>query len=467
MTDSYKILFWALVFFVACKSPGERKNEVAKNSSRAGVPVNIPFDFPDIQPPVFCDQTFNILDFGAIAGDSTRLNTESIRKAIEACHNAGGGKVLVPEGIWYTGPVHLKSNVNLHVDEGAELRFSKKYSDYLPVILNQRGGILCYNYSPFVYARECRNIAITGKGILNGRGEAWWPWKKNQPGMVKLFRMGEEDVPLEKRIFGKVEEGVRPPFLQFLECRDILMEGITFIDGPSWNIHPVFCENMIIRKITIIAHGPNNDGIDPDGCKNVLIEDCEIDVGDDNICLKSGRDQEAWKYGRPCENVVIRRCTSKAGHGGFVVGSEMSAGVRNVLVEDCNFSGTDRGLRFKSRNGRRGVVENIWIRNIVMDHIRIEAITLSMLYDGEPIEKAMNYKESKPDLADAPVFRNIHIENIRCGSAKKAIFIAGLPGDFMREIFFRDVSIASRNGITVSDVNDVHFEGVKVTSAGE
>jgi polygalacturonase len=280
--------------------------------------------------------------------------------------------------------------------------------------------------------------------------------------MVALFEMGKKGVPVEERVFGTEEAGVRPPFIHFLECKNVYIQGITVKDGPSWNIHPVFCDNLIIREVKVIAHGPNNDGIDPDGCKNVLIEDCFIDVGDDNICLKSGRDEEAWKIGRPCENVVVRRCTTKAGHGGFTIGSEMSAGVKNVLVEDCTFNGTNIGLRFKSRIGRGGIVENIWVRNITMDNIKNGAIDFNMQYDGEPIEKAMNYGQKNPELKNAPTFRNIYFEKIVCNKAKSAINMTGLPGGYLRELHFRDVSIRSRNGINSSYVNDISFLNVNI-----
>jgi len=455
----FKILFicFFLHFILMACSEGNKSIENKQSDIK-----QIPFDFPDLNPPLFQDKVFDIRDFGAKANDSTFLNTEAICKAVVACNNAGGGTVLVPKGIWNTGPIHLKSNVNLHLDTDAELRFSKKYDDYLPVLLIQRGGFFCYNYSPMVYAKDCQNIAITGNGILNGQGQVWWPWKNRQPGMVKLFKMGKAGIPFKERVFGTEKDGVRPPFIQFIECRDVFLEGVTFKDGPSWNIHPVFCENVIIRKVTVSAHGPNNDGIDPDGCKNVLIEDCDIDVGDDNICLKSGRDEEAWKIGRSCDNVVVRRCTTKAGHGGFVIGSEMSANVRNVLVEDCTFSGTDKGLRFKTRPGRRGIVENIWARNITMDNIRNVAIDFNMNYNGEPIEKVIQYQKGVSEIKDPPVFRNFHIENINCKNAKTAINMIGLPENYLKNIYFKDVTINSKEGIKSMFVNNVFFQNVKI-----
>ncbi|MCE6991212.1 glycoside hydrolase family 28 protein [Dyadobacter sp. CY323] len=424
-------------------------------------PLPVPFPFPEMQAPVFRKETFDIRKYGAKEGGVT-LNSDAIRKAIVACNAAGGGSVMVPKGIWLTGAIHLKSNVNLHLVEGAELRFSQKFDDYLPVVLIQRGGFFCYNYSPFVYAKDCENIAVTGKGTLNGQGQVWWPWKDKQPGMTQLFQMGKSGVPIEQRVFGTEKAGVRPPFIQFLECKNILMEDITIVDGPSWNVHPVFSENIIIRKIKIRAHGPNNDGIDPDGCKNVLIEDCGIDVGDDNICLKSGRDEEAWKIGRPCENIVVRRCSTKAGHGGLVIGSEMSAGVKNVLVEDCHFAGTDRGLRFKSRVGRGGIVENVWARNITMKNIKGEAIVFDLTYDSEPIEKNMNYGSGSASLANAPVFRNFHIENIQCDGAKRAISLRGLPGKYLHDITFDNIRINSENGVFASYSQFIKFRKMEI-----
>lgn len=425
----------------------------------------IPFDFPDLKPPVFRDQTYDIRDYGAQSGDTTVLNTDAIKNAIKDCSQKGGGKVVVPSGVWNTGPVHLKSNVNLHLEEGAELRFSQKLKDYLPVVLIQRGGYFCYNYSPPIYAKDCKNIAITGSGILNGQGQAWWPWKQRQPGMQELFEMGKQRVPIKERIFGTEEDGVRPPFIQFIECKNIFLQGITVKDGPSWNVHPVFCENLIIREIDVDSpHGPNNDGINPDGCKNVLIEDCFIDAGDDALTMKSGRDEEAWDIGRPLENVVIRRCEVKRGNGGFVIGSEMSAGVNNILVENCHFNGTDRGLRFKSRIGRGGVVENIWICNITMENIRLQAIRFNLGYDAEPIERDMNYQDSHTKLNHAPIFRSFNIENVSCENAETAIELNGLPGNYLKGLRFKNISINAETGLVSNNVNDLEWDNIDIHS---
>lgn len=249
-------------------------------------------------------------------------------------------------------------------------------------------------------------------------------------GMAKLFEMGKSGVPVEERIFGTEETGVRPPFIQFINCKNVFLQGITIKEGPSWNVNPVFCENLIISDIKVLTPltTPNGDGINPDSCKNVLIEDCYVEAGDDAITLKSGRDEEAWKIGRPLENVVIRRCTTKAGYGSVVIGSEMSGGVKNVLVENCIFNGTRRGLRFKYVVGRGGTVENIWARNITMGKIRMDAINIDLQYATGGYDKPVNLKD---DLVNAPNFRNIYYENITCENARTAIFPKGLPGNYL------------------------------------
>ncbi len=428
-----------------------------------GIAAEYPFSMPDFKAPEFPNRIYDIRNFGAMPGGENKI-TAAFQKAIAACAEEGGGKVLVPAGEWLTGPIHLKSHVNLHLEEGATIRFSQAFDDYLPVVFIQRGGVRCYNYSPPIYAKEAENIAITGSGLIDGRGQVWWPWKKKQPGMVKLFEMGAKGVPVEERVFGTVEDGVRPPFVHPIHCKNVLIEGVTFKDGPSWNIHPVWCENVIIRDIKVIAHGPNNDGIDPDGCKNVLIENCYLDVGDDNICLKSGRDQDAWAVGKPCENVIVRNCTAKAGHGGITIGSEMSAGVRNVFVTDCDFDGTDRGIRLKTRPGRGGVVENIWIQNITMRNIRMQAVRINMNYSGEPIERDMNYAERNKLSQDIPTFRNIHIKNVTCASAKKAIELYGLPQNPIKDVTFENIDITAENEGTIDFVENIRLKNISITT---
>lgn len=424
--------------------------------------ANPPFDFSVPVPPSFPDREFAITNYGAVL-DSEAMNTGAFRRAIEACHTAGGGMVVVPAGVWLTGPIHLKSNVRLHLADSLIIRFNENFSDYLPVVLIQRGGFFCYNYSPPIYANEVENVAITGQGTIDGQGQTWWPWKKNQPGMVELFQMGKQNIPIEERVFGTEEAGVRPPFVQFINAKNVWIQGVRFINSPSWSIHPVFCENVRIENISVVSHGPNNDGIDIDGCRNVLIQNCLLDVGDDNICLKSGRDEEAWRIGKVCENIVVRNCIARAGHGGFVIGSEMSAGVRNVLVENCHFSGTKRGIRFKSRVGRGGVVQNVWIKNITMENIQEEAIIGNLQYDAEPIERNMQYQKTESNkLEYAPVFRDIFIDSITCRGASQAIKLVGLPGNYLYDWTLSNIFIEADEGLELTDGRNIHFESINL-----
>lgn len=414
--------------------------------------------FPMVMPTatVFPSRTFDIRDYGAVPGGET-LNTKAIAAAIAACVQAGGGRVLVPAGVWLTGPVHLRSKVELHVAEGAELRFSKNYTDYLPVVYMQRGGVRCYNYSPLIYARDCTDVAVTGAGTLNGQGDAWWPWKKKQPGMDRLFAAGARQLPIELRVFGTEADGVRPPFIQTIDCRNVLLEGFTLRDGPSWNIHPVTCENLIVRKVSVIAKGPNNDGIDPDSCKNVLIEDCLLDTGDDCICLKAGRDEDGWGVGRPCENIIIRRCRTKLGHGGVVLGSEMSAGIRNVFVYDCEFDGTDRGVRIKSLPGRGGFMENVWIQDVRMRKIRMTAVDITLRYGDRSV--------IDPATKAQPVLRGFHLRNITCEQAQTAIDLAGLADNRIRDVSFENMAVTAKRGLVSAWVSGLRLSKVDIRLA--
>ncbi len=369
MTSRSTTKYWylLLLFGVGLReiaTPGAAFSaEVAKTAFEPIAPIQAPFAMPKLVRPSFPERIVDIRDFGAV-GDGEKLCTEAFAKAIEACAREGGGRALVPKGIWLTGPIHLKSNIELHLAEDAEVRFSQRYEDYLPVVLIQRGGVQCYNYSPLIYAIDCNNIAVTGPGTLNGQGRVWWKFAKHQPGMSKLFAAPAKGIPVEERVFGTVEDGVRPPFLQTFRCKNVLLEGFTIKESPSWCIHPVYCENVIVRKLHVLTVGiPNGDGIDPDSCKNVLIEHCDFHNGDDCIVLKAGRDEEAWQINIPCENIVVRHCYMKTGHAGFGIGSEMSAGVRNVFVHDCHFEATKAGVRMKSLRGRGGIVENVWIKN--------------------------------------------------------------------------------------------------------
>jgi cephalosporin-C deacetylase-like acetyl esterase len=420
----------------------------------AAPPPKPPFEMPELVAPTFPDHTVDIRQHGAIAGGEI-MNTTAIANAIAACADAGGGRVVVPEGVWLTGPIHLRSNINLHFEAGAEVRFSTDFSHYLPVVFTRWEGFEIYNYSSFIYARDCTNIAITGAGKLDGQGKIWWPWKHaHRASGQRVYEMVCKNVPVKERVFGTEKDSLRPSFIQTVSCRNVLIEGITLGSGPMWTIHPIYSENVIVRGVTVVTSGPNNDGINPDSCRNVLIEDCYFDTGDDCIVLKSGMNEGGWRVGKPCENIIIRYCRTRRGHGGVVIGSDTSGGVRNVFAHDCQFDGTDQGIRMKSMRGRGGVVENIWIQDIDMGRIRGNAIIMNMFYRSSTV---------KPATKKPPKFRNIHIKNITCRQAGRAVNLIGLPEQNLENVTLENITIAAKYGLKCTDATSVKLINVNVT----
>lgn len=414
----------------------------------------LPFDMPPVEPPAFPDHAFDVRDFGAV-GDGTTWNTQAFRRTIEACHNEGGGVVLVPAGTWATGPIHLRSNVNLRLEKGALVRFSTRFADYLPVVFTRWEGIECYNYSPLIYARDCENIAVTGEGTFDGQGQAWWHWKKLQQAAAKTLYDAEFDgVPAEARVYGTEEAALRPQFLQPINCRNVLIEGVTFLNGPMWTVHPVYCENVVVRNIAVQTRGPNTDGLNPDSCRNVVAEDCSFYTGDDCIAINSGMNEDGWRVGRPCENIVIRNCHMSEGHGAVAIGSGMSGGIRNVHVSDCRFTGGNQGIRLKSMRGRGGFVENVYCENIYMANLRREAIVLNMFYGSSTAA-------SRSDAA--PTFRNIYIRDITCESAGMAVAIRGLPEQPIEHVILEDLHLNAVEGIRCQDADDLILSDVSGT----
>ncbi len=416
-------------------------------------PIRAPFPMPELKRPEIPGTIFDIREYGAV-NDGKTYNTKAFAAAIKDCVEAGGGRVLVPSGKWFTGPIHLAGNIDLHLAEGAEIIFSDRCEDYLPVVLVRGGGVEFYNYSPLIYARDCENIAITGTGKLNGNAKAWWTMKGKETG--KFFEMAAKGIPVEQRVFGTREDAIRPSFLCLFNCKNILLEDFTIGSGPNWTVHPIYCENVIIRKVKVITDGPNNDGIDPDSCRNVLIEHCLFDTGDDCVVLKSGYNEDGWRVGRPTENVVMRYCASKRGHGGLVIGSEMSGDVRNVFMHDCEFEGTDRAVRIKSKRGRGGVVENVWARDLKLKNMQREAVILNMVY-GSDRNKVSNEK--------APTFRNIHISNLTCEGAPAAIQMRALDDSPIENVTLENVSIISTKGVICENIKNVVFDHVSVVPA--
>ncbi len=383
-----------------------------------------------IKQPVFPDKTFLITDHGAVEGDSTVLYHESINNAIQACHNAGGGKVVVPQGTFYTGPITLLSNVNLHIEKGATLKFSTNPTDYFPAVLSRWEGIDCYNAHPLIYAYQAENIALTGEGTLDGQGSKtdWWymkggrhkiegmPDQITSGGRARLFSAAENETPVEERIMTPAD-ALRPPFVSFMNCTSALIEGVYITNSPFWVIHPIFCQDLIVRGVRINSHGPNNDGCDPESCKNVLIENCVFDTGDDCIAIKSGRNNDGRKWNIPSENIVVRRCQMKDGHGGVVVGSEISGGYRNLYVEDCEMDSPnlDRVVRIKTNACRGGVIENLFVRNVRVNECNEAVMRINLLY--EPNEDC--------NAAFPPVVRNVYLSNVTSQKSKYGIIIDG------------------------------------------
>jgi len=413
--------------------------------------IEAPFPMPQLERPVFPGRVVSIVDHGAVPGGET-TNTAAIRDAIAAVAAAGGGRVLVPEGVWLTGPVHLQSGIDLHLADGAILKFSDVFEEYLPPVFVRVGGIELWNYSPLIYARDCTNVAITGRGRLDGNAKAWWPWKKSET--RRGIEMAAAGVPAKERIFGTPEAAIRPSFIGLVSCTNVLLEGFTIGSGPNWTIHPIYCEDVIVRRVTVATDGPNNDGIDPDSCRNVLIEHCVFDTGDDCVVLKSGYDHDGRRVGRPTENVVMRHCSAKRGHGGLVIGSEMSGSVRNVFMHDCDFEGTDRVLRIKSRPGRGGVVERVWVENVTARDMKREVVILNMDYSSD--------KNPVTDTAP-PRFRDIHVKNVAAAGAPVAIRITGMESSPIETVTFSDLAIVAEAGVVARHARGVSFDRVAIT----
>ena len=397
-----------------------------------------------IKAPDFAGRDFVLSDSGAAPGEDC---TEAIAKAIAACSAAGGGRVVVPAGVWLTGAVRLKSNVNLHLAEGATLRFVPEPARYLPVVLTRFEGIECMNFSPLIYAFGQENVAITGKGTLDGSAnwETWWAWNdkskgetKQTPARKRLDQQGTDGTPVAERIYGD-GHFLRPNFIQPYRCKNVLIEGVTIINSPMWEIHPVLCTNVTVRGVTVRSLGTNNDGCDPESCRDVLIEDCVFETGDDCIAIKSGRNNDGRRIGVPSENIVIRRCTMKDGHGGVTMGSEISGGVRNVFVEDCKMDSPnlDRAFRFKSNAVRGGVIENIFVRNVEIG--RVKRAVLSVEFD---------YEEGA-NGPHKPVLRNVRIENVTAKSAGRVSVITAFPGAVIEGVLLKDCTF---RGVEAADM---------------
>ena len=406
-------------------------------------------DLEQLGCPEFPERVFRLADFAAAADDKTAL-----QRAVDECRRQGGGTVRVDAGVWQTAALKLYGGIRLHLEEGSRLEFSPDPADYLPAVFTRWEGIECWNYSPLIYAVDGENIAITGKGVLYGNGPAWWHWKTLQQAAAKKVYDAEADgVPVEARRFGTVEAALRPSFIQFIRCRNVCWQDFTICDGPQWMLHPVYCENVLVRGVKVDSSGPNTDGLNPDSCTNVRIEDCFFSTGDDCIALNSGMNEDGWRVNRPCENVLIRRCRMVKGHGAVVIGSGMSGGVRHVRVQDCAFDGTELGIRLKSMRGRGGVVEDVSFDRIGLDHISGPAIQITTFYQATTIP---------PKSKVPPVFRNITIRNISGSGNHLGIEMKGLPDAPLENILLENVDLGADTAMECSDISCLTLNGVRI-----
>jgi polygalacturonase len=449
---------------------------------------------PRVSVPVIPQTMASLGDFGG-AGDGITFNTEPIAKAIASLAKKGGGELIIPPGIWLTGPIQLRSNINLHLERGALLKFSGDYKLYPLTVIDIRGEKEVDSVSP-ISGENLENVAITGEGIIDGGGDAWRPLKKDKLGdgdwkaLVKSggvldekgstwypsreVMTGEKVVEaLQKRNSLKLEDYepahqyLRPKMLRLIGCKKVLLEGVTFQNPPNWTLNPALCEDVSILNVQVrnLPTAQNSDALDLESCRRAIIRDCTFDVGDDGICLKSGKDAAGRRIGVPTEDVLIEGCTVYHAHGGFTIGSEMSGGVRNVRVDNCTFIDTDVGLRFKSTRGRGGVVEKIYISNVRMTNISSDAINFNLFYGGKsPLhETSGNVETNIPPVTEGtPQFKDIHIENIVCRGAKNAIVLEGLPEMPLRDISLKNVSITSQFGVSVVDAVGITFGNVQV-----
>ena len=455
---------------------------------------------PVIKSPVFKKDTVSIKKYGAVA-DGNTLNTKSINIAIDALSKKGGGIVLVPSGLWLTGPIILKNNINLHLASGATLLFTPDKNEYPLIEANWEGLPQMRNQSP-ISATNASNIAITGKGIIDGNGNVWravkndkltesqWKKKVASGGVLsedkktwypseefmkgsKMQNPGMISSEKDAAFYQGVKDFLRPNLVLLTSCKYILLEGVTFQNSPAWCLHPLMCENLTVRNVFVKNpwYAQNGDGIDAESCKNVLIENSVFDVGDDALCMKSGRDADGRKRGMPIENVIIRGCTVYAAHGGFVIGSEMSGGGRNIYVSNCTFIGTDIGLRFKTTRGRGGIVENIFIKDIYMKDIPAEAILFDMYYMAKDPVVLAGEKRELPKVEfktvdeTTPQFRNFHISSVYCNGAEKGIFVRGLPEMHVKDIVLENMVLQANKGIDVQEASGISFKNIKIISA--
>lgn len=462
----------------------------------------VEFEMPQIQEPVIPDYTVSIKDFGAVSGGQV-LNSAAFANAIDAVSKKGGGKVIIPAGIWLTGPITLKSNLELYTEAGSLVIFSTN-KDLYPVIETSFEGLDTWRCISPIYGKNVENIAFTGTGIWDGSGNAWrfvkkgklteGQWKelvasggvlndnKNEWYPSEQFKNAHEFADMNVRTdlktkeeFEAIRDFLRPVMVSIQNSKRVLFDGPVFQNSPAWCIHPLMVEDLIVRNITVRNpwYSQNGDGIDVESCKNVIIENSNFDVGDDAICIKSGKDEDGRRRGVPCENLIIRNNIVYHGHGGVTVGSEMSGGVRNMHVSNCTFMGTDVGLRFKSNRGRGGVVENIFISDIRMTNIPTHAISFDLYYGGQSVSEMLesgnqlNLAKPEPVTEQTPQFKNISIKNITVKGALQAVFLQGLPEMNLENIQLSNMILEADYGFSMIDLNGVVLENIELKTKSE
>ena len=458
---------------------------------------DLPFSMPLVKVPVFKNNKVSVEKFGGV-GDGITLNTNAFAKAMDALAAKGGGTLIVPKGIWFTGPIVFRSNINMHLEKGAVILFSPDFNLY-PIVETIFEGLDTRRCQSPISGRNLVNVAITGQGSINGYGEAWRPLKKNKVtasqwkkmigagGVVKNndtwypsessfkgSQISDMNVPrqnLTEQEWLEIKDFLRPVMVSFIECKNVYLQGVLFENSPSWNLHPLMCENVILDGLFVRNPGysQNGDGLDLESCRNSIIVNCTFDVGDDGICIKSGKDEPGRRRARPTENVIVDNCKVFQGHGGFVVGSEMSGGVRNISVKNCQFLGTDVGLRFKSTRGRGGVVENIYISDIYMFNIETESFLFDLYYGGKSAVETLEDGDETPTeekllpvTEETPVFRNIFVKNLVSRNARRAMLFNGLPEMKINNIQIEDINITAQYGAELSNSKDIVFKNVHI-----
>ncbi|NDV47095.1 glycoside hydrolase family 28 protein [Paludibacter sp. 221] len=493
------ILLSGLLSLVGCSQIVKNQYQPITQDELNAYYTDIPFDMPQVQLPVFNNYEVSIVKFGAVA-DGQALNTEAIQEAIDHVAEKGGGRVVIPEGTWLTGPITLKSNVNLHAEVNSLIVFSPDYNLY-PIVDASFEGLNTKRAQSPITVRNAENVAITGQGVFNGAGDAWRPVKRDkmtEKQFKDLIKSGgvlsddgkmwfpseaskranamcvDQNVPVGPQTDEEwlaIHDFLRPVLINIISSKNVLLDGVTFENSPSWNIHPLMSENVVLSNLTVRNpwYSQNGDGVDLESCKNSLIVNCNFDVGDDAICMKSGKNEDGRNRNMPTENVIVKNCVVYHGHGGFVVGSEMSGDVRNIWVSSCSFIGTDVGLRFKSTRGRGGVVENIYITDINMVNIPTDPLLFDLFYGGKaPGEEDDNTQGNNgssvipPVTVETPSFRDIYIKNVVSNGSNRAMYFNGLPEMKVKNIVIENSIFKSKQGAVINHTDGVILKNVQI-----